>query len=135
MKRLLLLLVLVAAVGMGVAATVSAHPFVASPSLSIGKVPSGTTSPGERVVIFGKVHSGRQLCKEDRVVRLFKVRPGADRLLARDRTDAEGEYGFVRRPGGDQRVYTRIGRLHEVSYGHDHLCRAARSNNLRINVS
>lgn len=133
MKRLLLLVV--AAVGLVVAATAAAHPFDASPSLSIGKVPAGATSPGEQIVIFGKVNTARALCREDRRVRLFRVRPGADRLLDSDRTDSEGEYGFTRRPGADQRVYTRIGRLHEISYGHDHLCRAARSDNLRINVN
>jgi hypothetical protein len=132
-KRLLLMVV--AAVGLGLTATASAHDWIASPSLSIGKVPAGATSPGQRIVVFGKVNSARRFCKVDRRVRLFRVRPGADRLLATDRTDSDGEYGFARRPGGDQRVYTRIGRRHLVNYQHDHLCRSARSDNQRINVN
>jgi hypothetical protein len=131
-KRLLLLGV--AAVGLAFAVTAAAHNFVASPSLSIGKVPAGATSRGERIVIFGKIHTRRTFCKDDRRVRLFRVRPGADRLIAIDRSDAEGEYGFALRPRRDKRVYTRIGRLVHTSYGHSHVCRAARSNNKRINV-
>jgi hypothetical protein len=129
-----LLLAGVAAVGLAFAVTATAHSFVASPSLSIGKVPAGATSPGERIVIFGKIRTGRPFCKEDRRVRLFRVRPGADRLLATDRSDSEGEYGFALRPRRDQRVYTRIGRLSRMSYGHSHVCRSARSDNQRINV-
>jgi hypothetical protein len=129
-----LLLAGVAAVGLGVAGTAAGHPFTASPSLTISKVPAGATSPGERIVVFGKIRTGRAFCKNDRRVRLFRVRPGADRLIATDRSDAEGEYGFALRPRRDQRVYTRIGRLERHTYAHDHVCRAARSHNLRINV-
>ena len=133
MKRLLL--PIVAALSLALAAIAGAHVFSAAPSLSIGKVPAGATSPGARIIVFGKVHSGRTFCREDRVVRLFRVRPGADRLLATDLTDREGEYSFQRRPGGDQRVYTRVGSRMETSYGHSHQCAADRSRNLFINVS
>jgi hypothetical protein len=129
-----LLLAGVAAVGLAFVVTAAAHNFVASPSLSIGKVPAGATSPGERIIIFGKVRSGRLFCRNDRVVRLFRVRRGPDRLLATDRSDREGEYRFGLRPRRDQRVYTRIGRLSRITYQHSHVCRKARSNNQRINV-
>jgi hypothetical protein len=129
-----LLLAGVAAVGLAFAVTAAAHTFVASPSLSIGKVPAGATSPRERIIIFGKIHSGRLFCRNNRVVRLFRVRPGPDRLLATDRSDREGEYAFALRPRRDRRVYTRIGRLSFTNYPHSHVCRSARSNNQRINV-
>jgi hypothetical protein len=130
-----LILPVVAALGLALAAVAAAHVFTASPSLSIGKVPAGVTAPGTRIIVFGKIHSGRALCKANRNVRLFRVRPGADRLLATDVTDREGEYSFALRPRGDRRVYTRISRLFQSSYGHRHVCRADRSRTLFINVS
>lgn len=129
-----LLILAAAAVVLALAATASAHRFVSSPSLSIHKQPTGTTSPGKKVIVFGKVRSSRGICREDRLVRLFRVRPGPNRLLATFVTNFFGDYRFARHPRRTQKVYTRIPRLHEVSFGHDHLCRAARSRDLRIRV-
>jgi hypothetical protein len=130
-----LILPIVAAVGLALAAVAAAHVFTSSPSLSIAKVPAGATAPGTRIIVYGKIHSGRALCRANRNVRLFRVRPGADRLLATDVTDREGEYSFVLRPRRDRRVYTRISRLSRSSYLHQHVCRADRSRTLFINVS
>jgi hypothetical protein len=123
----LLLLALVA--GLGLAATASAHQFVASPSLSIHKASAG----GTRVIVFGKVRGGgHPICKKNRRIRLFQARPGADRLLATDQTNAQGEYAFPLHPRRHMKVYTRVGRLHKVSFEHDHLCRAATSRKVRL---
>lgn len=122
----LLLLALVA--GLGLAATASAHQFVASPSLSIHKASAG----GTRVIVFGKVRGGgHAICKKNRRVRLFRVRPGADRLLATDQT-SQNEYAFPLHPRRHMKVYTRIGRIHKISFQHDHLCRAATSRKVRL---
>jgi hypothetical protein len=68
------------------------------------------------------------------LVRLMKVRPGADKILDVDRTDLEGDYRFVRHPGGDVTVYTRFLGTFNTSYGHSHQCLKDRSRNRFINV-
>jgi hypothetical protein len=117
-----------------VPATSQAHVASIGTSLGIGKAPSGPSRPGKKVVIFGRLKASEQNCKEGQVVRLFRRRPGPDPQIGRDVTDAEGEYRFVKRPGRDQRVYTRFNGAVETSYGHSHTCLASRSRNLFINV-
>jgi hypothetical protein len=133
MRRGFLLLAVFTALAL--AAVAAAHVFFATPSLTIAKVPRGATAAGARIVVYGQIVSGRGFCRSGRIVRLFRVRPGPDRLLARDVTDREGEYLFVRRPGRDQTVYTRIRHRLATSYGHSHECARARSRNLFINVN
>jgi hypothetical protein len=132
MRKGFLFLAVVSALALaGVAA---AHVFSASPSLTINKLPRGATAPGAKVIVYGRIVSGRSFCKSGRIVRLYRVRPGPNPLLATDVTDREGEYFFSRRPRRDQTVYTRISRLSVSSYGHLHQCARARSSNLFINV-
>jgi hypothetical protein len=111
-----------------------AHNFAADTSLTIAKVPSGATQAGAKVLIYGRLRSGNASCRTNKVVKLMRVRPGPDKLLARDRTDAEGEYLFVRNPGRDQTVYTRFSGTFNTSYGHSHRCRSDRSRSLFVNV-
>ena len=122
---------LLTTVGIGAAV---AHTFAADTTLSIAKVPGGATQAGARVLVFGKLHSARPTCRADKVVKLMRVRPGPDKVIARDRTDAEGEYLFVRNPARDQTVYTRFSGTLNTSYGHSHRCRSDRSGNLFVNV-
>jgi hypothetical protein len=117
-----------------VPATSQAHVANIGTSLGIGKAPSGATNPGQKVIIFGRLKAAEQDCKEGQTVRLFRRRPGPDRQIGKDVTDADGEYGFVKRPGRDRRVYTRFEGAVETSYGHSHTCLASRSRNLFINV-
>ncbi len=117
------------------ASSAMAHNFVANTSLSIHKSPTGVTHPGHDVVIFGKLHSGHHSCEVHKVVRLMKKRSGPDKLLAKDRTDTEGDYSFLRNPSHDLTVYTRFKGSLATSYGHSHECLASRSSNLFINVS
>lgn len=114
--------------------TALAHTFVANTTLSIHKVPGGVTTRGATVIVYGKLGSPRPLCRNDMVVKLMRVRPGPDQILARDRTDREGEYIFVRHPLRDQHVYTRFSGFFQTSYGHSHRCRPSRSVNVFINV-
>jgi hypothetical protein len=133
LKRLLVIVASVSALAF--ASVAVAHTFFATPSLTIHKAPFGATSPGARVVVHGRIISGRSFCKVNRVVRLFRVRPGPNRLLATDISDSEGEYVFIRHPRRDQRVYTRIRARSSSSYGHSHNCAADRSRNRFINVT
>lgn len=133
MKKLLVIVASVSALAF--ASVAVAHTFFATPSITIHKAPFGATSPGARVVVHGRIISGRNFCKVNRVVRLFRVRPGPNRLLATDRSDSEGEYVFSRHPRRDQTLYTRIRARSSTSYGHSHNCAAARSRNRFINVT
>jgi hypothetical protein len=130
-----LLVIVASASALAFASVAVAHTFFATPSLTIHKAPFGATSPGARVVVHGRIISGRSFCKANRVVRLFRVRPGPNRLLATDRSDSEGEYRFIRHPRRDQRVYTRIRARSFNTYGHSHNCAADRSRNRFINVT
>jgi hypothetical protein len=133
MKKLLAIVASVSALAF--ASVAAAHTFFATPAITIHKSPIGATSPGARVIIYGRIRSAYGFCRANRVVRLFRVRPGPDALLALDLTDREGEYLFIRRPRRDQTVYTRIRARSFTSYGHSHNCAAARSRNLFINVT
>jgi hypothetical protein len=130
-----LLVIVASASALAFASVAVAHTFFATPSLTIHKAPFGATSPGARVVVHGRIISGRSFCKVNRVVRLFRVRPGPNRLLATDRSDSDGEYVFIRHPRRDQTVYTRIRARSSTSYGHSHNCAADRSRNRFINVT
>jgi hypothetical protein len=114
--------------------TAVAHTVVSETTLTIRKAPRGATNPGGKVIIFGRLKSARPACRSNKVVRLMKVRPGADKVLAVDRTDLEGDYRFVRHPGGDVTVYTRFSGTVRTSYGHFHRCLGDRSRNRFINV-
>lgn len=139
MKRIVALLVTVglsaSLLVTGVAGIAWAHVFEKQPRVTIDRSPAGTVSPGERVVIFGKVKSGQDVCKVGRKIRLMLKRPGPDKLLETDVTDGNGEYRFVRRPRKDQTVYTRLPRFFESSYGHSHECLRALSRDLSIDVT
>jgi hypothetical protein len=112
----------------------TAHTFVATTSLGINKAPGGSVKKGTTVVIYGKLKSSKALCREDQVVRLMKARSGDDKLLAKDRTDAEGEYLFVRTAKKDMKVYTKFKKVTETSYGHSHTCKGSKSKTIKINV-
>jgi hypothetical protein len=114
--------------------TAVAHTFVAETNLTIRKAPRGATNPGGKVIVFGRLKSANPACRSNRSVRLMKVRPGPDKVLAGDRTDLEGDYRFVRHPGGDVTVYTRFMGTFNTSYGHSHKCLKDRSRNRVINV-
>jgi hypothetical protein len=117
-----------------VVGTAVAHTVVAGTSLTIHKAPRGPTNAGAKIVIFGRLRSARPACRSNKLVKLFRVRPGADRLLARDRTDLEGDYRFVRHPRRDQTVYTRFSGTLNSTYPHSHRCVKSRSINKFINT-
>jgi len=111
-----------------------AHSFVAHTSLTIHKAPTTATAPGANVSIFGKLRSTRASCRIHKVVKLFKVRAGPDKLLAKDRTDREGTYGYTRQPSKDIKVYTKFAGSLVTSYGHSHKCLPSTSSKLFIDV-
>lgn len=132
MKRLSILAALV--VSAVTAAAAQAHVFQANTKVSIGKSPSGVVDPGDRVVVHGQVNSARQACESGKLVQVLERRPGADRVLASDRTDGDGEYRVSIRPREDLVVYASFDGSTQRSYGHSHRCNGDDSRQLRINV-
>jgi hypothetical protein len=112
-----------------------AHTYVAETSQSIHKAPHGVTPAGAKLFIFGRLKSPRQACKANEWVKLMAVRLGPDKVLARDRTDRDGNFRFVRHPLVDQVVYTRFIGSFDQSPGHSHRCLSSRSRLQPINVS
>jgi hypothetical protein len=113
----------------------SAHTVSSATKISSAKLPRGTLRPGERVIIFGRLTGLDAVCESGRPVQLMRRVPGNDRVLETDMTDTEGEYSFLRRPRGDQRVYVRFVGLQEVIPEHLHTCAASLSKQFDLNVS
>jgi hypothetical protein len=114
--------------------TTQAHVATIATRVGINEVPAGAVSPGQRVVIYGRLRSAEQDCREGHTIRLLRRRLGPDEVVATDVTDAEGEYRFIRRPGVTQVVYARFNGAIVTSYGHSHTCSASKSRGVRLNV-
>jgi hypothetical protein len=112
-----------------------AHTYVAETSLSIHKEPLGPTQAGAKVFIFGRLKSPRTACRSNRWVKLMRVVPGPDNAMARDKTDGDGNYRFVRHPLRDQTVYVRFFGSFRSSIGHSHRCLSNRSRIRFIDIS
>ena len=113
--------------------TSSAHTVSHPTSLSIDKIPSGATNPGDRVLIVGRLRPNA--CKARQTIKLKRVRPGADSTLGTDKTDGDGEYRFPINPDADMTLYTRFGGSVDSSYGHSHTCEKSRSARVLVNVT
>jgi hypothetical protein len=112
----------------------SAHDVSIGTRVSKSKLPRGALSPGQRVIVFGRVSAVDETCKSFVFVELMRRVPGPDRALQGDTTDAEGEYFFLRRARNDQRLYVRFAGFQQVVAGHNHTCGASVSQQFRLNV-
>jgi hypothetical protein len=75
---------------------------------------------------LGHVGSPREVCRVERTVNLFKVRPGLDRFIGTDLTNSSGVWKIPRaNPHGN--FYARAPRTVTVTYGHSHTCLGDRS--------
>jgi len=113
----------------------SAHTVSSSTKISKAKLPRGTLGPGQRVIVFGRLTALDAVCEAGRPVQLMRRVPGNDRVLQTDMTDTEGEYYFLRRPRGDQRLYVRFVGVQEVIPEHLHSCAASVSAQFDLKVS
>jgi hypothetical protein len=96
-----------------------AHTFTADSRVTIRYNTSGDA-------FRGQVFSGRASCRANRTVRLYKVRPGPDRFIGRDRTNQLGVWRIPRdNPHG--RFYARVLRRVTTGYAHFHRCLGDRS--------
>ena len=74
----------------------------------------------------GHVFSGREFCRENRTVRLFKVRQGPDFFVGTDQTNQSGDWRIPRaNPHGN--FYARAPRKVSSGYNHSHTCLRDRS--------
>jgi hypothetical protein len=112
-----------------------AHTVSSATKISKAKLPRGTLGPGQRVIVFGRLTGLDPVCESGRPVQLMRRVPGNDRVLQTDMTDTEGEYYFLRRPRGDQRLYVRFVGLQEVIPDHLHSCAASVSAQFDLKVS
>jgi hypothetical protein len=115
-----------------------AHVATFDTKLTIEKSPHHAVHPRDRVLIMGKLKP--KACRKHKVIRLMKVKKGRDKVLAKDRTDREGEYLFKLHPRRTLKVYTRFrgsvttGYNYGTYYGHSHTCNPSRSDTVKIRV-
>jgi hypothetical protein len=129
------LIVVAVSISVALPALASAHVVDARTRLSIARVPAGSVKPGTRVTVFGRLRSAAgAICFRRKLIRLYAVRRGPDRLLAAHVTNAEGRYRFVRRPRSDTRVYVRFPGSFMSNYGHEHVCRSSSSRAILLDV-
>lgn len=78
----------------------------------------------------GRVKSPRPACESRKVV-IKKVVDGRNRVVGSDETNDEGKFR-VRKPNARGRYYAKVRGKANGSYGHSHICRAARSDTIRV---
>jgi hypothetical protein len=113
--------------------TSSAHTVSRATSLSIDKIPSGATDPGDKVLIVGRLRPNK--CEAGQKIKLKQVQPGKDPVLGSDKTDGDGEYSIRINPKSDMKVYTFFGGSVDTSYGHSHTCEKSKSDRILVNVT
>jgi hypothetical protein len=133
-RRILALVVVLVAVVMAFPGVSAAHNVTIGTKVSKSKLPRGALRPGQRVIVFGRVGAIDAVCKSLVSVELMRKVPGADRVLQSDVTDAEGEYYFLRRPRGDQRVYVRFAGFQDIVADHSHTCGGSVSSEFMLDV-
>jgi hypothetical protein len=134
-RRFVALLGILVALILAVPATSLAHNVSIGTTVSRAKLPRGPVAPGQRVILFGRVGAIDPTCNSLVSVELLRRVPGPDRILEGDTTDADGEYFFLRRPRGDQRLYVRFAGFQDVVPGHSHTCGASASREIRLRVA
>lgn len=111
-----------------------AHTVSLPTKTSRAKLPRGDLNRGQRVIIFGKVSADDATCFAGVTVSLQRRVPGADRVLETKLTNPDGEYWFLRRARGDQRLYVLFPGFVDVSSGHSHTCGGSVSREVLLNV-
>jgi hypothetical protein len=100
-----------------------AHTTSSSTSVTIGVV---AQAGGD--LFRGKVSSPDPRCVNRRLVRLFRVAPGADPVLDTDRSEDNGSWDIdVEGGAAPGRYYVRVVARTATAPGHSHTCRAAMS--------
>jgi hypothetical protein len=134
-RRFLALAGILLAVVIAAPSTSLAHNVSIGTTVSRAKLPRGPVGPGQRVIVFGRVGAIDPTCNALVAVELLRRVPGPDRVLEGDTTDSDGEYSFLRRPRGDQRLYVRFAGFQDVVTGHSHTCGGSASREILLRVN
>lgn len=116
--------------------SVSAHEFVDNTQLTIRKNHGNPYDRGETVIFRGKAKADHKFCRKFRVVKLFKKKPGADRLIETDITGSQGRYKVIWVSGriGTHRFYTRVMAKVGGQHPHRHVCLKDTSRTVKVVV-
>ena len=111
------------------AATIAAVPALATQTV---KINSKVTISSKAPAFHGKVKSSNQACEIHRKVKLFKQRPGADKLLGKDKTNHNGRWVIKVQPLKSGAYYARVTRRSEGTAGTIFVCRGDRSKTIVV---
>ena len=114
--------VLIPGLGLAVAAAV-AVPAIAGVTEHETQLFLANSAPA----FHGIVHSDVAFCENHRRVRMFRQRPGDDRLLGTDRSDNEGRWEVDHPSLRSGAYYARVARKEQIVSGDGLLCKADKS--------
>jgi hypothetical protein len=87
----------------------------------------------------GRVRSTRPECEPDRVVKLWKVTPGPNRLLDKTESDDDGRWKTAGFENAGGRYYATVARarvpMENTTFPATIICGVARSENVRVRYS
>ena len=116
-----------------IAATVGALALLGTTSPGLAtqtvKFDSKVTMPPNAPAFHGRVKSSKHACEVDRVVKVFKVRPGRDWFVdgdVKDRTNQRGKWRVTQQVLPEGAYYAKV-RRKEVTAGTTFVCRQDRS--------
>jgi hypothetical protein len=123
MRRLVVAQLAVAAMLLAGPGTASAHDASFKTETSFGFY-NGTPD-----AFLGEVSSPKAACERGRVVKVFRQRPGPDRLIGAIRSDSYAQWTVERTvPAG--KYYAKVLKKRIAPRSHRHVCRAYRSSTL-----
>jgi hypothetical protein len=110
-------------------AGLAAAALLAVPALATNtvKIDSKVTISTQPPAFHGHVKSIKHACEIQRKVKLFKERPGADKLLGTDKTNHLGRWKVVVTPLKSGAYYAKVVRREEGTAGTIFVCRGDRS--------
>jgi hypothetical protein len=96
------------------------------------KIDSKVTISNNAPAFHGRVKSSNSACEQQRKVKLFKKRSGADKLLGKDKTNNHGKWEIVVQPLKSGAYYAKVVRREEGTAGTIFVCRGDRSRTIPI---
>ena len=99
---------------------------------AIVKIDSKVTISNNAPAFHGRVKSSNTACEQQRKVKLFKQRSGADKLLGKDKTNHHGKWEIVVQPLKSGAYYAKVVRREEGTAGTTFVCRGDRSRTIVI---
>lgn len=111
--------------GLGLIAP-EAHARSFATSSSFGFYKGNPNASGYPDSFLGQISSKKKKCVNKRLVKVFRKRPGRDRLIGRDRASSTGQWIVERRRMPRGRYYVKVPRI-KFGAGRRNVCRAYKS--------